>query len=49
MQESGAAPSDDREAATLLTLSPGQYTAVARGAEDTSGIGLVEVYKLPPG
>jgi hypothetical protein len=44
--ETGAPPPDDREAAALLTLPAGAYTAIVRGAGDTSGIGLVEVYKL---
>ena len=46
IEESGAPPSDDREAATLLTLQPGSYTALVRGVNDTTGVGLVEVYKL---
>ena len=39
-------PSDDRESAIVRTLSPGGYTAVVRGAGDTTGIALVEVYVL---
>lgn len=40
-------PSDDREAAIVATLEPGVgYTAVVRGAADTTGVGLVEVYDL---
>jgi hypothetical protein len=31
IEATGAAPADDREAATLLTLPPGAYTAVVRG------------------
>ena len=48
IEQSGAPPRDDREAAALLTLPAGAYTAIVRGLNDTSGIGLVEVYKLDP-
>ena len=41
------APSDNREAAIVATLEPGvAYTAVVRGVDDTTGVGLVEVYDL---
>jgi acid phosphatase len=43
---SGLAPSDDREAAIIGNFTPGQYTAILRGRNDTGGIGLVEAYKL---
>lgn len=46
MQSFGLAPSDDREAATALVLHPGSYTVVVRGAGDSTGVGLVEIYKL---
>lgn len=39
-------PSSNAEAALVVTLSPAAYTAVVRGANDTTGIGLVEVYAL---
>lgn len=39
-------PSDDRESALLIDLAAGQYTAVVRGINDTTGVGLVEVYDL---
>jgi hypothetical protein len=44
---SGIAPTDDREAAVILSLRPGTYTAVVRGKDATAGNGLVEVYELP--
>ena len=44
----GLAPHNDREAAIAVTLSPGAYTAIERGKNNTSGIGLVEVYDLNP-
>ncbi|HKP04933.1 MAG TPA: hypothetical protein VJU77_16390 [Chthoniobacterales bacterium] len=43
----GLAPGDDRESALLQAISPGNYTAIVRGANNTTGVGLVEVYKLP--
>jgi hypothetical protein len=44
IEASGLAPTDDKEAAIMATLSPGAYTAILRGAKNSSGIGLVEVY-----
>ncbi|MGI8956868.1 MAG: FG-GAP repeat protein [Chthoniobacterales bacterium] len=35
-------PTDDLEAAILATLDPGFYTAVVRGKNDTTGVGLVK-------
>lgn len=37
-------PSDDREAVILATLAPGNYTTILSGVDETTGIGLVEVY-----
>jgi hypothetical protein len=48
--ESGLAPGDDREAVVLETLPIGSYTAIVRNSdanEETDGIGLVEIFKLP--
>ncbi|MGI8820915.1 MAG: DUF1800 family protein [Chthoniobacterales bacterium] len=44
------APSDDREPALIATLAPGNYTAVVRGQNSTTGIALIELYDLdqPP-
>ena len=39
-------PNDDKESALVRTLGPGAYTAIVRGANDTTGVGLVEVYQL---
>lgn len=46
IQTSGLAPTDDREAAIIGNFAPGQYTVILRGKNETSGIGLVETYKL---
>jgi len=40
------AASDDAEAATILHLPPGAYTAVTVGADGGTGVSLVEVYNL---
>ena len=39
-------PSDPREAAILHQLSPGAYTAIVRGKDNTTGVGLIEAYQL---
>jgi len=39
-------PSNDAESALVATLSPGNYTAVVRGKNDTTGIAVVEAYNL---
>jgi hypothetical protein len=49
IQSTGLAPMDDREAAIYATLTPGSYTAVMRGINNTTGIGLLEVYDISTG
>ena len=44
--DSTVAPEDDREAAVVVTLNPGQYTAVVRGKDGRIGVGSVEAYVL---
>jgi minor extracellular serine protease Vpr len=39
-------PTDDLESALVATLAPGNYTAIVRGKNNTTGVGLVEVYAL---
>jgi hypothetical protein len=46
IQATGLAPTDDRESAIVLTLSPDSYTVIMRGANNTTGIGLIEVYDV---
>ena len=41
-------PTDTKESAVLQTLAPGSYTAIVRGAGNSTGVGLVEVYALAP-
>jgi glucose/arabinose dehydrogenase len=40
------APPNDSESAIVITLQPGNYTAIVKGRVDTSGVGLLEVYDL---
>jgi lysophospholipase L1-like esterase len=40
-------PFDDRESAVVTFAAPGNYTAIIRGKDDTTGIALVEAYRLP--
>jgi phospholipase/lecithinase/hemolysin len=41
-------PTDDRESAIVEPfLSPGNYTAIVRGKNNTTGIALVEAYRVP--
>ena len=42
----GLAPTDNREAAMVVTLPAGAYTALVRGKDGTVGIALVEGYNL---
>ena len=42
----GVAPSNEAEPAVVVTLDPGVYTAIVRGANNSTGIALVEVYDL---
>lgn len=46
IQSSGLAPADDKEAALIADLPPGNYTAVLRGSGSTTGIGLIELFDL---
>ena len=39
-------PTDDLESAIVATLPPDNYTAIVRGKNNTTGVGLVEVYNL---
>lgn len=46
IQASGLAPTDPAESAIVTTLAPGNYTALVRGVNASTGVGLVEVYRL---
>ncbi len=46
IRASGLAPTNPLESAIVATLQPGNYTAIVRGANNTTGIALVEGYEL---
>src|SRR5204863_1196966 len=46
IQASGYAPSDELESAIIADLVAGNYTAIVRGVNNTTGVALVEVYDL---
>jgi hypothetical protein len=46
IQNSGYAPTAVSESAIIANLQPGNYTAIVRGVNNTTGVALVEVYDL---
>lgn len=44
--DSTIAPTNNLESAILMSLMPGVYTATVHGANNTTGVGLVEAYDL---
>ena len=42
----GLAPSDDKEAALIATLTAGNYTAIVSGKNGGTGVALAEIYDL---
>ena len=44
--DDGLAPTDAKESALLALLTPGAYTAIVSGTNNTTGVALVEVYVL---
>ncbi|MDQ3413382.1 MAG: NHL repeat-containing protein [Verrucomicrobiota bacterium] len=46
IEASGLAPSDAAESAMVVTLDPGNYTAIVSGKNATSGVGLFEAYDI---
>ncbi|HKP02324.1 MAG TPA: alkaline phosphatase family protein [Chthoniobacterales bacterium] len=49
IEATGLQPTNDFESAIEARLDPGQYTAVASGKNNTTGVGLIEVYDLAAG
>ena len=47
IEATGLAPNHDAESALVESVAPGAYTAIVRGNGRTTGIGLVEVYRIP--
>ncbi|HEU0273492.1 MAG TPA: hypothetical protein VFQ83_03075 [Candidatus Udaeobacter sp.] len=46
IRASGYAPSNSLESAMIVNLPPGNYTAIVRGVNNMTGVGLVDVYDL---
>ncbi len=46
IQGTGLAPGNDKESAILVDVSPGSYTAILAGKNNTTGVGLVEIYNV---
>lgn len=49
LTDNNLAPTSDLESALVETLAPGHYTAIVRGADDSTGVALVEAYDLDNG
>ena len=47
INQTGLAPTDIRESALVTSLPDGNYTAIMRGKNDTTGVAVVEVYCVP--
>jgi glucokinase len=43
----GIPPQNQLESTIIATLPPGDYTAIVGGKDDSSGVGLVEIYNAP--
>jgi len=46
LQSSGLTPTNDFESAIITSLAAGEYTAIVRGKNDTTGVALVEIFNL---
>lgn len=46
VEATGLQPTDDRESAIVTTLDPGAYTVVMRGKNNSSGIGVVDMFDI---
>ncbi|HEV2843106.1 MAG TPA: hypothetical protein VGW39_17435 [Chthoniobacterales bacterium] len=49
IEATGIPPTHNLEAAIEARLAPGAYTAVVRGNNNGTGVGLIEIYDLNPG
>jgi hypothetical protein len=47
IEATGIQPTNDLESALVRTLPPGSYSAIVRGMNNATGVGLVETYNLP--
>jgi hypothetical protein len=46
IQATGLAPTNDLESAIIVVVPAGNYTAIIRGVNDVTGVGLIEIYDL---
>lgn len=46
INQTGLAPTDIRESALVTSLPDGNYTAIVRGKDNTTGVAVVEVYSV---
>ncbi len=46
IESTGIPPPKDAESALIATLTTGAYTVIERGKQDTTGVGLLEIYDL---
>src|SRR4051812_46770773 len=46
MGPTGGPPASNKKSAIISTLAPANYTAIVRGADNGTGVALVEVYDL---
>ena len=46
ISNSGLAPTNNLESAVYDSLAAGSYTAIVRGVNSATGVGLVEIYEL---
>jgi hypothetical protein len=49
IQATGIPPTDNLESAILATLTPGSYTGIVKGQNNSAGVALIEVYDLNQG
>lgn len=47
LMDLGLNPKNPDESAIVLTAAPGAYTAIVAGKNSGTGLGLVEVYRIP--
>ena len=48
IEETTIPPVIDREAAVVAVIPAGAYTAVVRGVNNGTGVGLIEIYNFNP-
>jgi hypothetical protein len=48
ISSSGYSPANAKESAIIATLPTGNYTAIVRGVNNSTGIALVDAYDLDP-